>query len=259
MKLQAFIVNWEDVYKNVSQLEEQFIQAGYPPTIINSWEFGKKDWVFVGDIRYYRQFYKALSLFDFNNDYFLFCAGDISYNNWSEFFIKFEQVSKEFNVGAYAPYYTNSPWNYPETYLSTVSTIPKVAVSSQTDGIFIIVHKDLAKVMLEFFVYFEKKVNLAEFTSGWGVDYIWSALSMNMGKYVLRDLDATVTHPTGSSYDHGKAAAEMKQILAHFSTFAAGVGYTKISSFYKKIAERMSNLEISKDPDYFYKDAQLKR
>jgi len=252
MKLQAFIVNWENVYKNVARLESQFTEAGYAPTIINSWEFGKQHWLFVGDIRYYRQFYKALELFDSNNDYMLFCAGDISYNNWCDFFAKFKLVAELTDVGVYAPYFTNSPWNYPQTFLSNVDSIPGLHLASQTDGIFVILHRDIATILLEFFRYFETKVNLLNFTSGWGLDYIWSALSMNMGKYILRDAEATVVHPAGSSYDHGKATSEMGQILEHFSSFAFSKHFTRIGEFYKKIAERMGGLPESTSPSYFY-------
>jgi hypothetical protein len=82
MKVQGYLVCWDDYYDNVLDIDSQFKASGLNLQIINSGT-PREGWNNLGDIRYYRQFYYALKDFDFNNDYMLFMCGDISYSDWN--------------------------------------------------------------------------------------------------------------------------------------------------------------------------------
>lgn len=253
INIQAFIVNWEPVYVNVLVLEDQLLKQGCNPTVINSGQSTREHWVSVGDIRYYRQLYKALQLFNPDNEYFLFCTGDISYEDWSDVFSRARQVLSKHSPGVYAPLCMNSAWNYEQTHIACLEDFPGVSIATQTDGIFAILHKDVAKVMLGFFEYVEQRVQLAEFTTGWGVDNMWSSISMCMGKYVLRDLNHTITHPSGSSYDHSRAWHEMNTLLDHFARYARSIGYEDAGQYLDKIFKRKNGNTETFETGYFYK------
>jgi len=251
--IQAFIVNWEPVYQNVLVLEDQLLEQGCNPTVINSGQSTRDHWVSVGDIRYYRQLYKALQLFNPENDYFLFCTGDISYDNWTSLFTRARQVLSKHSPGVYAPLCMNSAWNYEQTHVADLEGSSGISVATQTDGIFAILDRDVAGVMLGFFEYVEQRVNLPEFTTGWGVDNMWCSVSMCMGRHVLRDLEHTITHPAGSSYDHSRAWYEMNTLLDHFARYARSVGYEDAGQYVEKIFKRKNGHAETFETGHFYK------
>lgn len=261
MKSFAYIVCWDDVHYNViDNIEKQFINYGQPHKIINSGNMKRDHWDNVGDIRYYRQFYKALKEFDESNDYMLFICGDVSCDNWADVLDRMDKVlTVNTNVRVYAPHFTNDPWNEGSTMLKRTDD-ENLIISTNTNGIMYALHKDVVKFMLEYMEYLDHKNDLSTMVSGWGIDVVWSAYAIYLNKIVLRDSKILVTHPSGSSYNHGKATQETIAVMQAFSEFAKIKGFdvNKINTLSNKINGRMA-----RDPscmstlDFYESEPQL--
>ena len=66
MKFFTYVVNWNEVYNNVLEIEKTFKKNNIPYKIINSGSATHEEWMNVGDIRFYRQLYKAVKDFDYS-------------------------------------------------------------------------------------------------------------------------------------------------------------------------------------------------
>jgi hypothetical protein len=188
MIFQTYLVCWDDVHFNAVEIEENFKEINRPITVINSGNMKRDHWDNVGDIRYYRQFYHALKNFDPSHEYMAFICGDVSYANWHSFIYRAEKVLANYeNIGLYAPHLTNEPWTESATKLKTFKYDDNINIATNTDGICFIIHRDIVALMLNYFKYLEENIDLKSMISGWGIDIIWSALSMMESKLVLRD------------------------------------------------------------------------
>ena len=112
MSFYTYLVAWDEVHFNCVEIDEQFMAAGQPITVINSGNMKRDHWDNVGDIRYYRQFYHAIKSFDTSYDYMVFLCGDVSYNEWSNIINRANEVLTKYNnAGLYAPHLTHEPWS----------------------------------------------------------------------------------------------------------------------------------------------------
>jgi GR25 family glycosyltransferase involved in LPS biosynthesis len=254
MSFYPYIVKWDAVHNNVLDIEAKFEEIGQPHTVINSGELKKDNWKNVGDIRYYRQLLTALKDFDPSYDYMGYICGDVSSNEWDDVLSRAEYVLNSYNVGVYAPHLTHEPWSKNSCYLESVPGDDDLFVACQTDGIMIFIHRDIVKIMLEYFDYLSSKIDLTTITSGWGMDMIWCTLSMYLDMMILRDNKYIVNHPAGSSYDHSKASQELKIVLDVFNEFAVSLGYdlNRIGSLQSNIYGRMSHNLNSMHTSTFY-------
>ena len=221
MKSFAYIVCWDDVNSNViNNIEKQFIDCDQPHKVINSGEIKQDHWDNVGDIRYFKQFYKALKEFDFSNDFMIFMCGDVSYNNWQGHLDRANRVLSRYkNIHVYAPHFTYDPWFEGTTSLGSFKTDQNLLVSTNTNGIMIYLHRDIVIQMLEYFDYLYEQTKLDGMVSGWGIDIVWSALAVMSNKLVVRDKEHIIEHPKGSTYDHGQATHENRVVLDNFYQF----------------------------------------
>jgi GR25 family glycosyltransferase involved in LPS biosynthesis len=253
MKFQSYLVCWDDYYQNCLDIESQFNSAGFEITVINSGT-PRDGWQNLGDIRYYRQFYHALKNFNFENDYMLFMCGDISFYNWNIVIERaVEVLSKYDNIYLYAPHFTNDPWNFNSNNLKICNKDKDLSISSNTNGIMFFMHKEIVKDMLDFFDYFQEKHGWEGMVSGWAIDLVHSSFAIGKGKVVLRDSKNIITHPSGSSYNHGKATHETNLIFKSFNEFAP-----EYSGIVNKIYARMSNDNKFMEVQPFYgKDIDL--
>jgi GR25 family glycosyltransferase involved in LPS biosynthesis len=251
------VVCWDAVHFNVVEIEENFKAAGQELTIINSGDMKRDHWDNVGDIRYYRQFRRAVENFDMSYDYMGFICGDVSSDKWGSVLKRANEVLNNYNVGVYAPHLTNEPWNKDSCYLKNVED--DLFLACQTDGIMVFINKDIVKIIKEYFDFFDTQSDLSQFTSGWGMDMIWSMLSMYHNLLVLRDNKYVVNHPAGSSYDHGKATFEMGEILRIFFEYAKFKSYEliKLNNLKANIDGRMSRDQKFMSADIFYNNIQL--
>ena len=260
MKMFTYIVCWDDVHYNVvDNIEKQFVNAGMPHKVINSGNMKRDHWDNVGDIRYYRQFNKALKDFDRSNDYMVFICGDVSHQDWVAVYNRANEVlDKHTNTYAYAPHFTYDPWNEGSTLLKRVPSDKDLLISTNTNGIMYFLHKDVVDFMSEYMDYVDQKHDLKTMISGWGVDLVWSAFAIYNNGLVLRDNKFIVTHPIGSSYDHGQATHETNIIYQSFVEFAkikgmdeewAGIIRSRISGRMLRSPDSMSfNSFYNSDP-----------
>jgi GR25 family glycosyltransferase involved in LPS biosynthesis len=221
MKSFAYIVCWDDVYDNVvNNIEKQFVECNQPHKIINSGNRHNSHWDNVGDIRYFRQFYKALKEFDTSNDFMIFICGDISYDNWASHLDRAHKVLSRYkNIHVYAPHFTNDPWKEESTSLAEFKTDKNLLISTNTNGIMYYLHRDIVVQMLEYFDHLYENTKLENMVSGWGIDLVWSAFAVMNNKLVVRDKQHIITHPQGSTYDHGQASHETNIVFENFHSF----------------------------------------
>ena len=257
MKFFTYIVCWDEVHENVKQIESRFKETSYPYAIINSGNQTSDGWHNVGDIRYYRQFYYALSNFDFNYDYMGFICGDVSYWNWAGFLDRFNSVINSYqNISLYAPHLTNEPWTEDSSCIGKVPTEDKLLISIQTDGIALYIHREVVQILLDYFKYLESKIDITTITSGWGMDMIWCSIAIANNGWILRDNEHILNHPAGSSYNHSKASAELELVLNAFYEYVESIGVDPDvfglihSNIYKRMGQDPAYIAI----EDFYKD-----
>lgn len=266
MKFYTYLVAWDEVHFNAVEIDEQFMAAGQPITVINSGNMKRDHWDNVGDIRYYRQFYHALKNFDTSYDYMAFLCGDVSYPEWSKAIERAKYILSTYtNTGLYAPHLTNEPWSEQSSKIGEIPEDEKINISIQTDGIYAFIHRDIVAVLLEYFDFLNKNIDLTQMKSGWGLDMIWSSIAIINNLAILRDKQYVLFHPAGSSYDHSRATEEMNIMLSNFYLYleSKGIDSEAYKVMHGKIYGRMShnpdcmsvsdfysNLSISKPIDY---------
>ena len=260
MSFYTYLVAWDEVHFNCVEIDEQFMAAGQPITVINSGNMKRDHWDNVGDIRYYRQFYHALKSFDMSYDYMAFLCGDVSYNEWSNVINRANEVLIKYNnAGLYAPHLTHEPWSDGSSKIGEAEE--RLNVSIQTDGIFVFIRKDIVEVLLNYFNFLNEEINLKEMKSGWGLDMIWSSISILNSLPILRDTRFVPNHPPGSSYDHSRATEEMNIMLSKFYEFIekSGASSESYKEMHGKIYGRMSNQEGCKTISDFYTEFTLNK
>lgn len=260
MKIQTFLVAWDDVHFNCVEIDEKFMAYSEPITVINSGNMTRDHWHNVGDIRYYRQFYYALKNFDKSNDYMAFLCGDVSYEEWTNVIDRARHVLSVYNNTAlYAPHLTHEPWSENASKISESPYDNKLNISIQTDGIYVFIRKDIVSILLNYFNFMNERIDLATMTSGWGLDMIWCSLAIANNYPILRDKRFVLFHPAGSSYGHDKATAEMNIMLSEFYAYLESINID--SEVYKKIHGkmygRMSGAADCKEINDFYTEFNL--
>lgn len=255
MKFFTYVVCWDEVYDNVLNIEHSFKSNNIPHKVINSGFRINDEWLNVGDIRYYRQLYKAVQDFDRSYEYMFWLAGDVSYSNWISFIDRANLSISKYNVFAYAPHLTSEPWHEGSSKIINLDLDDKMLLSIQTDGIAVILHRDVVNMLEKYFDFLSDRTDITKLTSGWGMDMIWCAYSIYNKKLVLRDNANILTHPSGSSYNHDRASQELKIILETFYEFcdANSIDSNEIKQLHDKIYGRMQHRSDCLSVDSFYK------
>ena len=169
MKFFTYLVNWDAVLNNVLEIENLFINNNIPYKIINSSSINKDHWLNVGDVRYYRQLYKAVQDFDRSYEYMFWLAGDVSYHNWMSFLDKANLSISTYNVYAYAPHLTSEPWHEGSSKIVNLDFDKNTIISIQTDGIAVILHRDVVDMLEKYFDFLSSKTDITQLTSGEGI------------------------------------------------------------------------------------------
>lgn len=252
MTIKTYVVTWNSVYEGLEDILSQI--KNY--SIINSDAPENEEWHNLGMVWYYKQMHFALSDFVENNNDEIFCwlAGDISSNKFKEIYKNAEEVFKDKNNAIYAPHVSHEAWSKDAVFLKEYKN--NLSYSSQTDGIFVFMNREHANLIKKYMDYLDSKENLVSMKSGWGLDYVWCSLAIYFKRYIIRDSSFLVNHPAGSSYDHGKATAEMSRVLFRLSEFCEmnGIDKEKVASIIDKISGRMAQDPSIKGIDTFYID-----
>lgn len=256
MKIFTYVVNWNEVYNNVLDIEKSFKENNIPHKIINSGSMRVDDWMNVGDIRFYRQLYTAVKDFDRSYDYMFWLAGDVSYGQWNSFIERAKAITNGYNVWAYAPHLTNEPWHEDSSKIFKLDSDESVLLSIQTDGIAVVLHREVVDMLEKYFDYLSRHTDITQLTSGWGMDMIWCSYIMYKNKLILRDNQFILNHPAGSSYNHGRASEELKVVLDMFYNFCdeSGIDSEEIRRLHSQIYNRMQHGPNCMDINSYYEN-----
>lgn len=217
MNFFTYIVCWDDVYENVCNIEKIFLENNVPHKIINSGSIIHDHWMNVGDIRYTRQYYASVKDFDRKYEYVFWLTGDVGYHDWISFLQRVNYIITTYNVYTYAPYLTNE--NFGELKSKICELDNKLVIATYTDGIAVLLHRDLIDMQEKFLDYLSTKTDITKLISGWGLHIISSSYSIYKNKLVLRDNEHILSHPKGSSYNHSQAFFELRLTLKLFYEF----------------------------------------
>jgi hypothetical protein len=247
MNTMSYVVCWDSVYDNCLRIEENLKSNDLDYKVINSSSYPSLNdkWMDIGNVWYYRQFHEALKDFSTTDkDLFCFIVADLV-GDFSKVIKTAQEELENKKIGVYAPYFTHEAWGEVCTRIEELNN--NLIISTQTDGIFTILNKELASIMLDFFDYLSKEVDLSEMKSGWGVDYAYSVMAICKDYYICRDKRFIITHPVGSSYDHGLATSEMNTFLSAFSNYCENnfIPKAKAEKVFRLINHRRDGGDVS--------------
>lgn len=223
MSSKTYIIAWDKALDNCLDIDRQLSDAGanYMFLDVSSDNTERLNWVKSPDVRYYGHFYAALK--DFMSSEHLvfgFNAGDPTYPNYAEIVKKAENVLTA--PGIYAPNMAGDSFSEEGVFLQDSSRYPDLYLATQTNGICVYLHRDVAQEVYDFMSWLVAKgVDFSTMTSGWGLDTMYCVTAIYLNFPIYRDKDIYVYHPVGSSYQGAKAAKEMKFIDDSYIEYAA--------------------------------------
>ena len=242
----TYIVSWDEVFNNTTQIEAELIAGGFSYLVINKSKFlaQNDNWTKAKDTRYYGHFLTALEDFVDKKEHsiFIFHAGDCVWKEMSEYTKKLENIFKENpSTGVVAPDQTNDPFTGPGSFIAKSELIPDLAVSTMTNGIFVALSRDIAEIIYKYMNWaLGKNINFYNMTSGWGLDYTYCGVAVYLNKCVYKDTSLTMAHPTGSGYNYAIADKEFRSVVGSFLEFWDNEGHDS------KTLEKIFNLFIEK-------------
>jgi hypothetical protein len=204
------MVAWDEVQQNVISTSYQLLRGDLEFLVfdVSDKPVEYKNWVVADRVRYYGHFYN--SLVDFSNtkhSVFIFNAGDPKYNEFSTFTKKVEELfSADEHLWVLAPDFTNDEFRKDASKIIQSKTNPDLWLSTQTNGIWVALRKELAIKMLDFINWMLKndRLDFTKMLSGWGLDYVYCVWAIYEGKKVYRDWSVLMEHPPTSSYSTGE-------------------------------------------------------
>jgi len=246
MSSKTYIVAWDEVQQNVISTSYQLLKGDLEFLVfdVSDKPVDYKNWVVADRVRYYGHFYN--SLVDFSNtehSIFIFNAGDPKYNEFSTFTKKVEELfSVDENLWALAPDFTYDEFRKDASKIVQSKTNPDLWLSTQTNGVWVALRRELAIKMLDFINWMLKtnKLDFSKMLSGWALDYVYCAWSIYEGKKVYRDWSVVMEHPTTSSYSTGEF--DMIVVLDSFKEYCeiSNMNVDKIKSILETIKSKLA-------------------
>lgn len=250
--IKTYIVTW----KNVSDRIDSLISQIDNHVVINSDAEPRDSWVNLGMVWYYNQFKYAVNDFVSGSDeIFCWITGDISYHQFNKVYEKaYSVMSREKDIAIYAPNFTHEAWGMDSCKIRNRDSFTYYAC--QTDGVMLFMKRDFVEILSEYMNFLSTKSDLNSMKSGWGLDYVWSTLAIYMEKDIVRDTEFIVTHPQGSSYDHGAATTEMEIVRETFFDYAHSkkMNMADIQLIWNKISGRMAHDPNCMKYENFYRN-----
>lgn len=195
MKIQCFIFTWNQFVKNAIDLENRLNKFG-KTIVINSNVNEKKDhWINLNDGYFAEQWNTLVSNIDSDTDFIFNTLADVNVDDFDTIFSRFNYFSAKYDIGIYAP---NVDYTYHKYNINLLNLLEdNVYEVPNTDCLCWFVNKDVVKNNLIF------DINTNFY--GYGVDWYYSAECVLQNKYILRDYNIKVTHPSHKNYDGDKA------------------------------------------------------
>lgn len=223
MSSKTYIIAWDKALDNCLEIDRQLSVAGvsYKFFNVSSDKSERPNWERAEDVRYYGHFYNALKDFIISGKTVLgFNAGDPKSTEYAAITAKAEKVLT--SGGIYAPNMKGDFLSENGVYLAQSALYPELYLATQTNGICVYMHRDIASVMYDFMSWLIfKGADLPSMHSGWGLDTAYCISAIYLGQPIYRDSDVYVDHPPGSSYESSKASKEMAFMDKYFSEYAS--------------------------------------
>lgn len=256
----TYIVCWDNVFDNTVHIENELLKANHEYLVLNKSSFrsDSPNWKTASDTRYYGHFFDALKHFinKTDNSIFIFNAGDSRWPDISGYTKRIESIlENDASAGVLSPDQTNDPFTGSGSHIKDSTNHPGLYLCTLTNGIFVALQRDVAQMTYDYMAWALKNgVNFYDMTSGWGLDYIYSAVSYMLDKKVYKDRTVKMYHPDGSGYNYEIAARESKIVMESFVKYWAvhknneGAKIRALFSvFMKKVHERDSYTVLLKE------------
>jgi hypothetical protein len=194
IKVFAYMQSWvgkADVESLVLQTEKHFQDYGQEYKVINTTDkvYNKENWIDVGNKWGYHSFYTAIKDFDMSYDYMLYMSGDVdgAKIGWDKILDRSYEILNKYDIWCYS--FEKAINIMPNAYLKPVENDKFLYYSVTNDLTIAWYHRDLVKLLLDFFKYFEERSDLLnEFPNwGWGIDLSSSCLCFLNNKVLLKD------------------------------------------------------------------------
>lgn len=204
MKILCYIFSWKGQYENAVRLENQITSLGVSVKVINSDDDNQpKNWINIGNACYFSdQFRKCLD--DFNTkdyDVLWHIQADAKFEDFSKIVDSAKSSFDQYNWGIYAPNVDDTFYISSRTDVFSLKENQKVVAT--TDNTCWFIHKDIISEL-------NKNLHLMEDNKlGWGWDLLLCGFSHIQKRYVIRDYNYTIDHPSSTGYMKEEAEKEM--------------------------------------------------
>jgi hypothetical protein len=233
------ISTWDSALKNTLEIVNSI--TTHKITIIDSTKFG----LFQDGIKSQNIFFNQIeaSINSLNEEeYLTYISGDVSTVSWDKYIDHLDHILQKLKPWVYSPYITFEGYPREVSAIGIFEGEVGIDYGCITDGIVFTLHRNLALELLRFMTFARSS---ADFQVGWGLDWIWSILSIYANKAILRDSHISLLHPKSTSYDSALALEEFRVIQELFFEFAAKEKYDliKIRKIQYSINERIRGNE----------------
>lgn len=247
----TYLIAWDESLTNSLNIEQQLSGSGLDYLFYNvsSRDIELPNWVRAEDIRYFGHFYNALKDFiDSSHSVFIFNAGDIEYDDYVRYTKETESIfNNDKTIGLLAPRFTRDSFDENGSYLFASKKYPGLFLSTMTNGIWVAMSREVALMTLVYYNWAVLKgvIRFPEMRSGWGLDIVYSIITILANKKIYRDNITMFYHPEGSSYDPGVASQEMTAVVEGFYDFAPSLGFKrdKVVSVHNVILKKVQQRE----------------
>lgn len=227
MSSKTYIIAWDKALENCLDIDRQLSGSGLDYKFLNvsSDKTERPNWELSENVYYYGHFYNSLRDFlTSSRKVFGFNAGDPAHPDYPSIIRKAEQVLQK--PGIYAPNMEGDLFSEDGVYLQQSKLYPELYLASQTNGMCVYMHWDVASVMFDFMSWMKVKgVDFSTMKSGWGLDTAYCLIAMYTNLPIYRDNEIYVDHPVGSSYNTNEAGKEMFFVEKMFMGYAATRGW----------------------------------
>lgn len=242
------ISTWDGAYENTLQIIKSITVHKF--TIIDSTKPGMFQDGIKSENIFFNQIEASINSLD-EEEYLTYISGDVSTVSWNQYINHLENTLQKLKPWVYSPYITFEGYPREVSSIGIFEGEDGIDYGCITDGIVFTLHRNLALELLRFMTFARAS---AVFQVGWGLDWIWSILSIYANKAILRDSHIALLHPKSTSYDSALAKKEFRVIQELFFEFAAKEKYNliKIRKIQYSINERIQGNKKYFTLDKFY-------
>jgi hypothetical protein len=223
------VVAWDGAIENVLDISRQLVEADIAHKFYNvsALENQTSHWETAEDVRYYGHFFNAIKDFlSTEHDIFIFNAGDMKYDSYSQYTSRIETLFDDNrDLALFAPDCTNDVFVGEPSTISNSAKYAEMYLSTNTNGIYLAMSRDIAGYvsMFQDWSIETGEVDFTKMRSGWGLDIAYCSLAIFLNKIIYRDSSVKMFHPPSQSYSQQQGLEEFYQTLNAFNRFSMDV------------------------------------